>query len=118
VPNPKAKGPWRAKKIPNPAYKGVWKAAQIANPAYAPDDKLYLLRKPMANVGIDVWQVKSGSIFDNIIIGDNLDEVNAIIDKTWKATKDAEKAAYDEKTKEADKATLPEDKKDDKSEDL
>jgi len=116
VPNPKAKGPWRAKKIPNPAYKGEWKARQITNPAYQPDDKLYLLRKPLQHVGIDVWQVKSGSIFDNIIVGDNLEEVNAIIDKTWKATKDAEKAAEEAKKKEAEKAS--EDKKEEKSEDL
>lgn len=102
VPNPKAKGPWRARRIPNPAYKGPWKARQIANPAYEEDDKLYLLRKPMGAVAIDVWQVKSGSIFDNIIIGDDLAEVNALVEKTWGATKDAEKAAEAEKTKAAD----------------
>jgi calreticulin len=103
VPNPKAKGTWRARRIPNPAYKGPWKARQVANPAYVADDKLYLLRKPLQAVGIDVWQVKSGSIFDNIVIGDDLAEVNAIVDKTWKATKDAEKAAEAEKNKPADK---------------
>lgn len=97
VPNPKFKGEWSPKRIPNPAYKGVWKAKQIPNPAYKPDDKLYMIRKPIENVGIDVWQVKSGSIFDNIIIGDNLEEVNAIVDQTWKATKDAEKKAFDDK---------------------
>ena len=70
----------------------------------------------MQHVGIDVWQVKSGSIFDNIILGDNLDEVNALVDKTWKATKDAEKAAEEAKKKEAEKAA--EEKKDEKSEDL
>jgi len=97
VPNPKYQGEWSPKMIPNPAYKGVWAPKQIANPKYAADDKLYAIQKPIENVGIDVWQVKSGSIFDNIIIGDNLDEVNAIVDKTWKATKDAEKKAFDEK---------------------
>jgi len=102
IPNPKAKGAWKARRIPNPAYKGVWKARQVPNPAYQPDDKLYLLRKPLKAVGIDVWQVKSGSIFDNIIIGDDLAEVNAIIDQTWKATKDAEKAAEAEKNKAAE----------------
>lgn len=117
VPNPKSKGPWRAKKIPNPAYKGEWKAKQIANPAYQPDDKLHLLRKPVQHVGIDVWQVKAGSIFDNIVIGDSLEEVNAIVDKTWKATKDAEKAAEEAKKKES-AAAAADDKKDDKTEDL
>jgi len=103
IPNPKFKGEWKPKRIPNPAYKGTWKPKQIANPAYKPDDKLYQTRKPLAAVGIDVWQVKSGSVFDNIIIGDNLEEVNAIIDKTWKATKDAEKAALDKKEGDAKK---------------
>jgi len=97
VPNPAFKGEWSPKMIPNPEYKGVWAPAQMANPKYESDEELYLIRKPIENVGIDVWQVKSGSIFDNIIIGDSLEEVNAIVDKTWKATKDAEKAAFDEK---------------------
>lgn len=104
IPNPKFKGPWSAKKIPNPAYKGVWKPKRIANPKYESDDKLYQIRKPLAVVGIDVWQVKSGSVYDNIVIADNLDEVNAIIDKTWKATKDAEKAALDAKEKKDEPA--------------
>jgi len=112
IPNPKHKGDWHPKRIPNPAYKGVWKAKQIPNPAYEADDKLYLIRKPLTHVGIDIWQVKSGTIFDNIIIGDNLEEVNAIVDKTWKATKDAEKKAHDAKDAEAD-----EKKEDDKKED-
>lgn len=116
VPNPKFKGEWSPKRIPNPAYKGVWKAKQIPNPAYKPDDKLYLIRKPIENVGIDVWQVKSGSIFDNIIIGDSLEEVNAIVDKTWKATKDAEKKAFDDKeaaSKPAEEAAPADEDEDD-----
>ena len=106
IPNPKSKGEWRAKKIPNPAYKGEWKPKQIANPDYTEDKDLYLIRKPIKHVGIDVWQVKSGSIFDNIIIGDNLDEVNAIVDRTWKATKDAERKAEETKSNEK-KAEAP-----------
>jgi len=97
IPNPKYKGAWSPKKIPNPAYKGVWAPKKIANPKYVQDDKLYLTREPLENVGIDVWQVKSGSVFDNIIIGDDLAEVNKLIDETWGATKDAEKKAFDEK---------------------
>lgn len=104
IPNPKYKGAWSARRIPNPAYKGQWKPRQIDNPKYEADDKLYLIRKPIKHVGIDIWQVKSGSIFDNIIIGDNLEEVNAIVDKTWKATKDAEKAALDAKEKKDEPA--------------
>lgn len=118
VPNPKHKGEWRPKMIPNPEYKGEWKPAQIANPEYVEDAKLYQIRKAIKNVGIDIWQVKSGSIFDNIIIGDSLEEVNAIVDKTFKATKDAEKKAFDakEEAKKAEekKAEEPKDEDEDK----
>jgi len=120
VPNPKYKGAWAPKRIPNPAYKGPFKPKQIANPEYEADDKLYMARSPLKFVGIDVWQVKAGSIFDNIIIGDDLAEVNAIIDKTWKATKDAEKEAHDNANKKeeapaaaADEAKADEDDKED-----
>jgi len=118
IPNPKHKGDWHPKRIANTAYKGVWKAKQIANPEYEADEKLHKIRKPLTHVGIDIWQVKSGTIFDNIIIGDNLEEVNAIVDKTWKATKDAEKAAQeelnkvDEKKDESKDESKDEEKKD------
>jgi len=117
IPNPKHKGAWHARRIPNPAYKGQWKPKQIPNPKYEADEQLYLIRKPLKYVAIDVWQVKSGTIFDNIIIGDNLEEVNAIVDKTWKATKDAEKTAEEAANKKTESAsatkTDEEDKKDD-----
>lgn len=113
IPNPKHKGEWRPRRIPNPAYKGQWSPKQIPNPKYEADDKLYMIRKPIEHVGIDIWQVKSGSIFDNIIIGDNLEEVNAIVDKTWKATKDAEKAALDASEKKEEPAAESDSKKDD-----
>lgn len=115
IPNPKHKGEWHPKRIPNPAYKGEWKPKQVANPKYEKDEKLYATRKPLERVAIDVWQVKSGTIFDNIIIGDDLAEVNAIIDKTWKATKDAEKKAHDEKDAASkEKAEAKEDEKEEK----
>eukprot|EP01059_Diplonema_ambulator_P033708 TRINITY_DN7188_c0_g1_i2.p1 TRINITY_DN7188_c0_g1~~TRINITY_DN7188_c0_g1_i2.p1 ORF type:complete len:385 (+),score=217.15 TRINITY_DN7188_c0_g1_i2:37-1191(+) len=94
IANPKFKGEWKAKRIPNPEYKGVWKAKRIANPEYEADSELYLSREPLAAVGIDVWQVKSGSIFNNIIIADNLEEVKAFIDSTWGANHAAEKEMY------------------------
>jgi calreticulin len=114
IPNPAFKGAWSPKRIPNPEYKGPWKAKQIANPEYEEDDKLYLTKAPLKFVGVDIWQVKAGTIFDNIIIGDDLAEVNEIIDKTWKATKDAEKTAHDgaEKKEEAPAADAAADEDD------
>ena len=103
IPNPDFKGEWKAKQIKNPAYKGVWAPKQIENPAYKPDVNLYLSREPLQSVSIDLWQVEAGSVFDNFIIADNLDEVNAFIDSTWAKSKDAEKTATDA-AEEAQKA--------------
>lgn len=40
-------------------------------------------------------QVKSGSIFDNIIVTDTLAEAEALANETWAKSKDAEKAMFD-----------------------
>jgi len=49
------------------------------------------------------FQVKSGSIFDNIIVSDDFATAKAFAEETWGKTKDAEKAAFD-KIKEEEKA--------------
>merc|ERR1711966_500574 len=108
IDNPEYKGVWKAKRIKNPAYKGVWEAKMIDNPKYAADDKLYSYPK-FSTVGIDVWQVKSGTIFDNMLITDDVDYAKAHADKTWKAQKDGEKAMKEKaderkKKEEEDKA--------------
>merc|ERR1712100_781857 len=99
IDNPDYKGEWKAKRIKNPAYKGVWEAKLIANPKYAPDDKLYSYEK-FSTVGIDVWQVKSGTIFDNILITDDVEYAKEHAEKTWKAQKDGEKAAKEKADEE------------------
>jgi len=123
IPNPKYQGEWKAKRIPNPGYKGVWAPKKIPNPEYVEDSELYISSDKLAGVGIDLWQVKSGTIFDNIIISDSVDEVKAFIDETWGKTKDAEKAMHDkiqeEKKAKEDEAKAKEEaeKKDDEDED-
>jgi calreticulin len=117
IDNPDYKGAWKAKRIKNPAYKGVWEAKLIANPKYAADDKLYSYPK-FSTVGIDVWQVKSGTIFDNILMTDDVEYAKAHGEKTWKAGKDAEKAAKekaDEEKRKADAAAAEEKKKADEA---
>merc|ERR1711968_201656 len=99
IDNPDYKGEWKAKRIKNPEYKGVWEAKLIANPKYAPDDKLYKYDK-FSTVGIDVWQVKSGTIFDNILITDDVAYAKEHAEKTWKAQKDGEKAAKEKADEE------------------
>ncbi len=69
IPNPEYKGEWKAKTIPNPAYKGEWVHPKIANPDYVANDQLYAY-EDFGAIGFDLWQVKSGTIFDNVLITD------------------------------------------------
>nr|KAJ3418987.1 hypothetical protein HK105_007554 [Polyrhizophydium stewartii] len=91
IENPDYKGPWLPKRIPNPKYKGPWVHPKIENPEYAADDSIYAYKS--AFIGFDLWQVKSGTIFDNIIVTDSVDEAKAFADKTFAKFVDAEKEA-------------------------
>ncbi|KAH7636402.1 calreticulin-like protein [Dermatophagoides farinae] len=62
--NPEYKGEWKPKQIDNPSYKGPWVHPEIPNPEYKADPQLYL-QKEICAAGFDLWQVKSGTIFDN-----------------------------------------------------
>merc|ERR1712076_113293 len=67
---------------------------EIDNPDYVSDDELYSYYA-FGSVGIDIWQVKSGSIFDNIIISDSLEEAQEFMKETYSASKDGEKEMFD-----------------------
>merc|ERR1711879_532351 len=84
------KGDWSAKRISNPAYKGIWEAKKIANPKFEDDDKLYKYAD-FGFIGFDLWQVKGGTIFDNIVITDDVAEADNFL-KKWKALTAVEKA--------------------------
>merc|ERR1712186_280310 len=103
--NPAYKGDWHVKRISNPAYKGVWEAKKIANPEYEDDDTVYKYAD-FGFIGFDLWQVKGGTIFDNVIITDDVAEADAFT-KKWKALSAHEKAKKQEdddaKKAEADK---------------
>merc|ERR1712099_122976 len=109
--NPAYKGEWYVKRISNPAYKGFWEAKKIANPEYEDDDKLYKY-DAFGFIGFDLWQVKGGTIFDNVIITDDTSEADAFA-KKWKALSEVEKA----KKKEEDDSKKADDKKKDEKED-
>merc|ERR1711975_213062 len=107
--NPEYKGEWSVKRISNPEYKGIWEAKRIANPDYEDDDSLYAF-EDFGFIGFDLWQVKGGTIFDNIIITDDKGEADAFA-KKWKTLSELETA----KKKEEDDAKKAEEdaKKDD-----
>ncbi|KAL9234955.1 hypothetical protein vseg_009764 [Gypsophila vaccaria] len=108
IPNPEYKGPWKAKKIKNPNYKGKWKAPMIDNPEFKDDPELYVFPN-LKYVGIELWQVKSGTLFDNVLITDDPDYAKQLAEETWAKQKDAEKAAFEE----AEKKREEEEAKDD-----
>jgi len=99
IPNPKYKGKWSAPKIPNPAYKGKWKAKQIDNPNYFEDLHPHNFA-PIAGIGIEIWTMTSKITYDNIFIGESLEDAFNYADATWKIKYDIEKSA-EEKAKQS-----------------
>eukprot|EP01098_Paradermamoeba_levis_P014067 TRINITY_DN65_c0_g2_i4.p1 TRINITY_DN65_c0_g2~~TRINITY_DN65_c0_g2_i4.p1 ORF type:complete len:440 (-),score=205.66 TRINITY_DN65_c0_g2_i4:412-1614(-) len=98
IANPDFKGEWKPKMIPNPAYKGPWEHPLIDNPEYAEDANIYAYNKVGA-VGLEIWQVKSGTIFDNVLVTDDVEEAKQRVADAKKEL-DAEKAASEKADKE------------------
>jgi calreticulin len=103
IDNPDYKGEWSAPMIDNPAYKGEWVHPKIANPDYV-DDPSIGVYESNKYVGIEIWQVKSGTIFDNFLVTDSVATAKLWAKKTL-TTQEAEKEAFEkdkeEKAKEA-----------------
>lgn len=99
IDNPDYKGEWKPKQIDNPDYKGPWIHPEIDNPEYTPDPEIYKYDEVCA-LGLDLWQVKSGTIFDNFLISNDPEEARKIGEETWGATKDAAKKMKDEQDEE------------------
>jgi len=93
IDNPEYKGEWKARKVPNPAFKGPWVHPQVPNPDYKEDPNIYAYEDNGA-VGIEIWQVEAGLFFDNIFVGDSLEEAKAFAEKTWGKTHEAEKEKF------------------------
>merc|ERR1712060_720751 len=80
---------------------------KIANPEYEDDNEVYKYDS-FGFIGFDLWQVKGGTIFDNVIVCDDKAEADSFA-KKWKALSEVEKA----KKKEEDDAKATEEKKED-----
>merc|ERR1719235_2664268 len=133
IPDPEAKKPddwddeddgeWEAPQIDNPEFKGEWAHPQIANPEYFDDEHLHnFCKKGCSHVGFELWQVKSGTLFDDIIITDSVDEAKKFADETFYAKRDAEKKMAekqeeDEKKKKEEEEAAKKKEKDAKKED-
>jgi calreticulin len=126
IPNPEYKGHWSAKKIENPSYKGPWVHPQIDNPEYKEEPELYAFDS-FKYVGIDIWQVKSGTIFGHFLLTDDWDTAKAKIDaintirdgeKAKKEEVEAKQRAEREAAEAAKKAEEPEKVEEDDKEEL
>jgi len=95
IDNPEYKGEWKAKKIDNPDYKGPWVHPEIANPEFEDDLNMYSYASH-AYVGFDLWQVKAGTIFDNIIVTDDPAEAEALLAETYTKNIAGEKKMFEE----------------------
>merc|ERR1739844_767342 len=54
----------------------------------------------VCKLGFDLWQVKAGTIFDNIMITDDPEAAKKAGEDLWAVTKDAEKKMKDEQDEE------------------
>lgn len=116
IPNPEYKGEWRPKQIDNPNYKGVWVHPEIDNPEYTPDSSIYKFDS-IGVLGLDLWQVKSGTIFDNFLITDDVKTAEEFGTETWGATKEPEKKMKEKQEEEERKQTEEEKSKKDEDDD-
>jgi len=98
IDNPEYKGEWQPKMIDNPAYKGEWIHPMVPNPDFVDDENLYLYESNKF-VGFELWQVKAGTIFDNILVTDDVAEATKWAEKTNK-TREEEKKMHDKQEEE------------------
>ena len=113
--NPEFKGEWKAKQIDNPDYKGPWEHPMIDNPDYVKDEQIYSYESWGA-IGLDLWQVKSGTVFDNFLITDDVDAAIAAAKATIEKNADGEKKMKEEADKAAAEAAAEEGEGDDEDE--
>lgn len=110
IQNPECKGKWKPCQVDNPDYKGTWIYPEIDNPEYSPVANIYAYDS-FAVLGLDVWQVKSRTIFDNFLITNDEAYAEEFGNETWGVTKAAEKQLKDKQDEEQRLKVEEEDKK-------
>jgi len=106
IENPDYKGEWKAKQIDHPDYKGPWVHPQIDNPDYA-DDETIARFADIAGVGLEIWQVKAGTVFGNMLVTDSIVDARAAASKILekqKEEKEADAKKQEEERKQAEEA--------------
>merc|ERR1712106_1197431 len=89
------------RQIDNPDYKGAWVHPEIDNPEYNAADADGIAKyAENCRIGLDLWQVKSGTIFDNVMITDDAAAAKKAGEDLWAVPKDAEKTMKDAQDEE------------------
>lgn len=94
IDNPEYLGPWDPDQIRNPDYKGEWEHPMISNPDFVPNDSLYAVcseEAPCTHIGFELWQVKAGTLFDDIIVTDDPMEAMDFATDTFYSRRDHER---------------------------
>jgi len=107
IDNSEYKGEWKAPMIKNPAYKGEWVHPKVVNPDYKEDSDIYAYESNKY-IGIEIWQVKSGTIFDHILVTDDVDIAKENAEKILKQ-KEGEKLMHDKAEEEKKSNEKPDD---------
>lgn len=92
IKNPDFLGVWKPKMIPNPNYKGDWIPKQILNPEFI-DDPNFAVFEDMGFMGLEVFQAKPGTIFDNFLVTDDLSYAEKKLRENFLVLRDDEAAA-------------------------
>lgn len=66
----------------------------IPNPEYS-DDPSIGKYESFGVAAFELWQVKAGTIFDNVLITDDPAEAEKVRKETWEASKDKENAMFE-----------------------
>ncbi|RKP38104.1 Calreticulin family-domain-containing protein, partial [Dimargaris cristalligena] len=90
--NPAYKGKWSAPMIANPAYKGVWAPRKIANPDYFEDKQPAIGMTPIVGAGFELWTIQDQILFDNIYVGQSVDQAEALAAEAWVPKHEVEEA--------------------------
>jgi len=110
ISNPEYKGPFTPGEIDNPDYKGPWEHPQIPNPDFK-EVSNPAHRLPINFIGFDLWQVKSGTLFGDIVLADSEED---LADMLW----DDDKFVAEKQAKKTyDKANEPPEEEEDEDED-
>jgi calnexin len=98
--NPDYKGKWNRPIIDNPSYIGEWKPRQTDNPNYYIDESPHAIM-PIGGIGIELWTMQNGILFDNIYIGNSREAAAAAAAETFvkRAAGEAALAKNNERSK-------------------